>query len=111
MESHVARVREFYAAKARTLHRALSEHLAGVAAWRAVRGGLFQWLELPEGVNALELFRSSLDEDRVAFIPGEPFFAEGGGSNALRLSFSNVKDQNIDIGLSRLSRRIRQASS
>ena len=111
MEPHVARVREFYAAKARTLQRALREHFAGVATWRAVRGGLFQWMELPEDVNALDLFRASLDEDRVAFIPGEPFFAEGGGSNALRLSFSNVKDQNIDIGLSRLSRRVRQARS
>lgn len=111
MDPHVARVREFYAAKAGTLQRALREHFAGVATWRAVRGGLFQWMELPEDVNALELFRASLDEDRVAFIPGEPFFAEGGGANALRLSFSNVKDQNIDIGLSRLSRRIRQARS
>ena len=111
LEAHVERVREFYASKARTLQRALSEHFAGLADWRPVRGGLFQWVVLSEDLDAMDLFRASLDEDRIAFIPGEPFFAEGGGRNTLRLSFSNVKDENIEIGLSRLSRRVRRALS
>ena len=62
-------------------------------------------------MDALELLHASLEEDRVAFIPGSPFFAEGGGANTLRLSFSNVKDENIEIGLARLSRRIRRATT
>lgn len=109
MPAQAALARDFYAAKAQTMQTALREHFSGLARWRAARGGLFQWLDLPEGIDALGLLHDSLEQDQVAFIPGGPFFAEAGRSNALRLSFSNVRDENIDIGLSRLSRRIRQA--
>lgn len=102
-------VRRFYAAKAAAMQTALDSYFGDLARWRPARGGLFQWLELAAGIDALSLLRSSIDQDRVAFIPGAPFFCSGAGSNTLRLSFSNVKDENIDIGLSRLSRRIRQA--
>ncbi len=111
MPEQVAEVRRFYSAKSRTMQTALDKHFGSTAQWRAARGGLFQWLDLPEGVDALSLLHASLENDSVAFIPGAPFFTEGGRSNALRLSFSNVKDENIEIGLSRLSRRIRQALS
>ncbi|MYB53091.1 MAG: PLP-dependent aminotransferase family protein [Acidobacteriia bacterium] len=109
MPAQAALARNFYAAKSKTMQTALGEHFSGLARWHAARGGLFQWLDLPEGIDALGLLHDSLEQDQVAFIPGGPFFAESGRSNALRLSFSNVRDENIDIGLSRLSRRIRQA--
>ena len=111
MPSQGDRVRRFYTAKSQTLQAGLRAHFDSFARWSQVRGGLFQWLDLREGIDALGLFRNSIERDKVAFIPGAPFFAEGGGSNTLRLSFSNVKDENIDIGLSRLSRRIRRATT
>lgn len=104
-------VRRFYTAKGEALQGGLQAHFTGLARWRRPRGGLFQWLDLPEGTDGLQLLHESLEEDQVAFIPGAPFFAEGGGTNTLRLSFSNVKDENIEIGLSRLSRRIRRAAA
>ena len=111
MPAQAAKVRGFYGAKSRRLQEGLTTHFGSFARWRRARGGLFQWLDLPEGVDALELLHASLEEDRVAFIPGSPFFAEGGGANTLRLSFSNVKDENIEVGLARLSRRIRRATT
>lgn len=111
MPDQAARVRSFYQAKSTTMQRTLEQHFRGLASWRRAGGGLFQWLELPEEVDALELFHESIREDRVAFIPGGPFFAEGGGSNTLRLSFSNVKDENIEVGLSLLCRRVRRAGT
>lgn len=111
MPSQADRVRRFYTAKSQTLQAGLGKHFGSFARWSRARGGLFQWLDLPEGIDALDLFRISIEKDKVAFIPGAPFFAEGGGANTLRLSFSNVKDENIEIGLSRLSRRIRGATT
>ncbi len=111
MPEQTARARSFYAAKCATMHRTLETHFKDLGQWRQARGGLFQWLELADGVDALELFHASIEQDRVAFIPGEPFFAEGGGSNTLRLSFSNVKDENIEVGLSRLCRRLRRTTA
>ena len=108
MPGQAAAVRTFYTAKAQALQEGLQKHFSDFARWRAPLGGLFQWIDLPSGVDALQLLHASLEEDKVAFIPGAPFFAEGGGSNTLRLSFSNVRDENIEVGLSRLSRRIRR---
>lgn len=111
MPTQLERVRRFYTTKSGTLQRSLKESLGSLASWRSATGGLFQWVRLPDSVDTLRLFHASLEEDRVAFIPGAPFFAEEGGSNTLRLSFSNVKDENIEIGLSLLSRRIRRATT
>lgn len=111
MPAQTARVRDFYAAKSLCLQEGLRTHFGSFARWQETRGGLFQWIDLPDEVDALRLLHASLDQDKVAFIPGAPFFAEGGGANTLRLSFSNVKDENIEIGLARLARRIRQAES
>lgn len=109
MPDQAAAARRFYAAKSLAMHQALQTHFGNFARWRQAQGGLFQWLELSAGLDTLSLLHESIEQDRVAFIPGAPFFAEGGGSNTLRLSFSNVSDENIEVGLARLSRRIRRA--
>ncbi len=109
MPAQCDRVRSFYSAKSRVLQGALRAHFGSFAQWRAARGGLFQWLDLPAGIDALSLLHASLEADKVAFIPGSPFFSERPRPNSLRLSFSNVADDKIDIGLSRLGRRVREA--
>lgn len=109
MPAQCERVRAFYGAKSKALQAGLRAHFGQSASWRAAAGGLFQWLDLPGRVDALELLHASLDTDRVAFIPGAPFFAGQPRPNSLRLSFSNVEDHNIEIGLSRLARRVLKA--
>ena len=106
MPAQTARVRAFYARKAAAMRAAMAVRFDGLAQWTAPRGGLFLWARLLDPVDTLPLLRESVESDKVAFIPGAPFFVDGSGSNTLRLSFSNVSDENIEIGLSRLSRRI-----
>lgn len=36
-----------------------------------------------------------------------PFYTDGGGQNTLRLNFSNASEQNIDEGIMRLCRCMR----
>ena len=103
MPAQTDRVRAFYEAKAAKMAQALEKHLPGAKRNRP-RGGLFAWVELDEAVDAMQLFHRSLEEEKVAFIPGQPFFVDGSGGNTLRLSFSNVSDQNIESGLERLGR-------
>lgn len=110
MPDQLERVRSFYEAKAGLLQGSLEKHLGGVAEWAPPQGGLFAWLRLADGLDSLKIFERSIEEDRVAFIPGQPFFADGEGANCLRLSFSNVADHNIGSGLERLGRRIHAAS-
>ncbi len=108
MPAQADRVRAFYAGKAAKMQSAMAAHFDGPAQWTRPRGGLFLWVRLLAAVDTLPLLHESVDRDKVAFIPGAPFFVDGSGSNTLRLSFSNVSDENIELGLSRLSRRIRE---
>jgi len=45
-------------------------------------------------------------EQKVAFVPGEPFYPTGGGHNTMRLNFSNANPDKIREGISRLGRAI-----
>ena len=110
MEPHLEEVRAFYSAKAARMQASLEQHFQGLARWSQPRGGLFLWVELTQPIDTLPLLHESLEKEKVAFIPGQPFFVDGSGSHTLRLSFSNVSDDNIGIGLEKISRLVAQAA-
>ena len=56
----------------------------------------------------MELAREAMRQ-RVAFVPGAPFYPDGSGRNELRLAFSKVDDDVIDEGVGRLAGAIREA--
>lgn len=74
-------------------------------------GGLFTWVELPEGINTSELLVESTSNPdvNVAFVAGEGFFVEGNGkgSNCMRLSFGANTPDKIRIGIERLGKLIK----
>ena len=81
---------------------ALAAHLPADVRWTRPRGGFFSWLTLPAAVDTATLAEAAL-ERKVAFVPGRPFFADGGGRNTLRLAFSRVADDDVDEGVRRLA--------
>jgi len=44
--------------------------------------------------------------EKVAFVPGQAFYAKGGGSNTLRLNFSNSDLDRISEWITRLAKGI-----
>lgn len=69
-------------------------------------GGMFIWATLPAGISSLDLFERGLAEN-VAVLPGVPFYTDGGGTDTLRLNFSNATDERIEEGIRRLARVLR----
>jgi len=65
-------------------------------------GGMFLWMTLPPRISSLDFFEKAL-ERKVTFVPGQAFFADGGGANALRLNFSNTDEAVIAEGMQRLA--------
>lgn len=61
-------------------------------------GGLFIWLDLPGGTDAMPIFKAAVDSG-VAFVPGTHFFPDGSGKNTLRLNFSMATMEMIDKGM------------
>ena len=109
LEPHLDEIRQFYEQKARRMQKGLDEYFGQLGKWNQPRGGLFLWVELLDAIDTLPLLHQAVESERVAFIPGQPFFVDGSGSNSLRLSYSNVTDENIEIGLEKLSRLIAAA--
>lgn len=72
-------------------------------------GGMFLWITLPEDLNADDLWEKAL-EQKIAFVPGAPFFPEHPKRNTLRLNFSNSDPDTIREGMTRLGRALKALS-
>lgn len=105
-DQHLGQLRAAYAAKRQALLAALDRHMPSGVTWTRPEGGMFVWLTLPEGMDGKTLLEQALAEERVAFVPGGPFFAEVASDNSLRLSYSLPNDADIEEGVRRLGRLI-----
>jgi 2-aminoadipate transaminase len=105
LPAQVARLRTAYRAKRDAFLEALDRHLAGKATWTRTAGGMFVLLRLPAGRSAAALLPAALDHG-VAFVPGAPFFAAGGGEETMRLNFVSPALEQIDDGVARLAKAI-----
>jgi len=111
LDRHVHRIREVYGQRRtimiKALEQAFPDPSTGVR-WTRPQGGLFLWLTLPEHMNAADVLMEAIRE-KVAFVPGAPFFPGGGGHNTIRLNFSNANEQQIVEGIARLGRVVTRA--
>ena len=89
---------------------ALAREMPEGTAWNQPEGGYFLWLDLPSGVAADTLLARAGEED-VVFIKGADFFFHGGGEEAARLAFSFATAHEIDEGITRLGRLVREAAA
>jgi 2-aminoadipate transaminase len=102
LEEQRIRARELYSRRCRLLLEALDRHMPSRAAWTRPTGGFFSWMTIPGGVDTVEMAKDAMAQ-KVAFVPGTPFFADGSGHDTLRLAFSKVDDNLIDEGVRRLA--------
>jgi 2-aminoadipate transaminase len=97
-----------YRAKRDAMLEAMEEHLAGVATWSRPKGGLFVWVQLPEGLDAAKLLEAA-HAAGVTYLPGGNFSPEGKGTNYLRLSFAYLSPEKIREGIVVLARVLKAA--
>ena len=104
---HTRMLRETYSARRDSMLEALETFMPDGVSWTKPEGGMFVWLTLPKHLDGGDLLRTSLETQRVAFVPGQAFFADRSGANTLRLSFSLADDTQIREGIKRLGAAIR----
>ncbi len=103
----VDKVRSTYAARRDHLLAALAREMPDGVRWTEPEGGMFIWVTLPDGMDGAALLEESVKTARVAFVPGQAFFADGSGTDTIRLSFSCASEEMIDEGMARLAKLIR----
>jgi DNA-binding transcriptional MocR family regulator len=106
-DAHVGLLRQTYMARRDALLTALAREMPEGVTWTKPEGGMFVWVTLPAHLDGAELLAQSIRTERVAFVPGRAFFADGSNGNTLRLSFSCANEAGIAEGMKRLGRLIR----
>lgn len=101
-DSHVRGLRKVYKERRDAMLAALEEFAPPGVTWTKPEGGMFVWIELPEGTDAVALLERAIKEANVAFVPGSAFHADRSGRNTLRVSFCTNKPDRVREGIRRL---------
>ena len=106
-EDHVAQLKQVYGQRRYYVLDALAREMPKGVTWTKPEGGMFVWVTLPDGMDGADLLAHALKHEKVAFVPGRAFFADGSGGNTIRLSFSLHDRAVVDEGIRRLGQAIR----
>ncbi|MGN6527027.1 MAG: PLP-dependent aminotransferase family protein [Burkholderiaceae bacterium] len=101
LEHHIPAIRNRYRVQRDAMAAALKAHLPAGCEWRAPAGGMFFWVRLPEGFDAVALFPKAV-EAGVAYVPGAAFYADAPDVRTVRLSFVTLSPADIEDAVSRL---------
>jgi 2-aminoadipate transaminase len=107
MRKQVENIRNLYGRKVEVMLAALKKHMPKGVTWTNPEGGLFLWVRLPKQISANDLLPKAT-ENKVAYVIGSAFHCNGKGQNTLRLNFSYPTEQQIDEGIQRLAKMIRE---
>jgi DNA-binding transcriptional MocR family regulator len=98
---------ELYRERRDTMISSLEAFMPADFTWTRPGGGFFVWATLPEGLDSKALLPRAVAE-RVAFVPGTGFFADGSGARHMRLSYCYPEPDRIREGVRRLAGVIEQ---
>ena len=106
MPGTLARVREVYGARAKTMGDALRNDLGAEIDFVQPQGGLFVWARLTGAGGKIKdgnEFAKRAIAEGVAFVPGAPFYCANPDLSTLRLSFATADEGKIREGIGRLA--------
>lgn len=100
---HIQKIKNLYKEQSSAMVNAIKEYFPKEVKYTIPQGGMFLWVTLPVGMSAMKLFDTAIKE-KVAFIPGDPFYVKERNVNALRLNYTNASPETIKEGIKRLGK-------
>lgn len=107
IDRHIALIRKAYKEQRDCMVKTMEETFPENVSFTRPEGGMFLWVTLPEEMSSFDLFERAIKE-KVAFVPGQAFYADGGGQNTMRLNYSNCDNERIVEGITRLAKVIKE---
>ena len=98
LDDNLANSVALYKGKRNLLLSLLEEHMPQGVRWTHPEGGLFLFLNMPEGFDAVKFYDKALDAG-VAYVAGEVFHPDGSGKNTMRLNFSFMSEEKMREGV------------
>lgn len=106
LRDHVPTIRARYQTQRDAMRAALEAHMPAGCRWNVPVGGMFFWVELPDGVDAVALLPRAV-ELGMAYVPGAAFYASAPRLNTLRLSFVTAAPAEIERGVALLAQALK----
>ena len=106
-DANVKKIVDMYRKKLEAMLGAFEQYMPEGVTWTRPEGGLFLFLNLPEGYDAEELFQIAIEKN-VAFVLGTVFFVNGKGKNTMRINFSYMSEEMNIEGVKRLADAIKE---
>lgn len=103
LQAHIKKIITFYGHQKKVMENAIKRYFPEQVTYLNPEGGMFLWVTLPEELSATVVFDKAI-EQKVAFVPGDPFYVTKRGMNTLRLNFSSVDAESIEKGIERLGK-------
>ncbi|KRL01752.1 PLP-dependent aminotransferase family protein [Liquorilactobacillus capillatus] len=110
LKKHIAGMLPTYRSRLEAMLAVLDETMPAEVEYTRPEGGFFIWLTLPDAINVQKLLNETcIPEDKISFVPGKVFYAHKDQQNGIRLNFSGVSEEQIKLGITKLSNSLRQA--
>lgn len=100
-DDHIRHITRVYGRKCRLMCDLPDDRLPQLTR-TTPEGGMFLMAILPPGISSRRVFDEGVKQ-KVAVLPGMPFYVDGGREDTIQLNFSNPDDEMIKIGISRLA--------
>ena len=110
LDENLARSIDLYKGKRDLLLSLLEKHMPEGVTWTHPEGGLFLFLTMPDGFDAVKFYDTALDAG-VAYVAGEFFHPDRSGKNTMRLNFSFMSPERITEGIRLLADLLRHEIS
>jgi 2-aminoadipate transaminase len=105
LDRHIPKIRTLYGNQCQVMLDAMAQYFPAGVEWTKPEGGMFIWVTLPKHIDAMKLLDEAIAQ-KVAFVPGSPFYANEPETNTLRLSFVTVPPERIRAGIEILGKLI-----
>jgi len=101
LDRHIPTIRDRYRTQRDAMDAALTASMPAGCEWIKPSGGMFFWLRLPAGCDAMALLPRAV-EAGVAYVPGAAFYADHPDTRTMRLSFVTLSPADIADAVARL---------
>ncbi len=101
LDAHVKEISALYSRRKQLMIDGIKKYFPAAVKYTNPEGGMFLWVEVPGVDDTVAVFKECL-KNNVAFVPGDPFFADQAQPGTFRLNYSNMAEEQIELGLKRL---------
>lgn len=110
LDRHIQDIKKTYNSQRVAMIESIEKFFPKSVKYTKPVGGMFLWVTLPNNIAATELLNHSIKQ-KVAFVPGDPFYVGKSNVNTLRLNYSCSDEKTIKEGIKRLSVCIKQLTT